>query len=82
MLVNVLLFIFVAGFVATVALGHVLLVAALWPGTPGGPVRAPIDTVAGARVQAFDPNAMQRALAAPLPEQKVHDMSLVYADEH
>jgi len=37
MLVNILLFIFVAGFVATVALGHVLLVAALWPGTPAEP---------------------------------------------
>jgi hypothetical protein len=39
MLVNVLLFIFVAGFVATVALGQVLLVVALWPGTPGEPVK-------------------------------------------
>jgi hypothetical protein len=34
-----------------------------------------------ARVLAFDPNTMHRALAAPLPEQQVHDMSLVYSDE-
>ena len=47
MLVNILIFIFVAGFVATVALGHVLVVAALWPGTPGAPVTAHAEEVAG-----------------------------------
>ena len=49
MLVNILLFIFVAGFVATVALGHVLLVAALWPGTPAEPGNA--ERVTGVVVQ-------------------------------
>jgi hypothetical protein len=34
-----------------------------------------------ARSPAFDPNAMHRALTGPLPEQRVHDMSLVYSDE-
>jgi len=50
MLVNILLFIFVAGFVATVALGHVLVVAA-WPGTPGAPVTAHAEEVAGGVIQ-------------------------------
>jgi len=50
MLVNILLLIFVGSFVATVALGHVLLVAALWPGTPGTPRRMP-KQVAGSVIQ-------------------------------
>jgi hypothetical protein len=41
----------------------------------------PHEAQHAARVQAFDPNAMHRALAGPLPEQRVHDMSLVYSDE-
>ena len=51
MLVNILLFIFASGFVATVALGHVLLVTALWPGTPGEPIKARAEDVSGGVVQ-------------------------------
>jgi hypothetical protein len=45
------------------------------------PATGPHEAQHAARVQAFDPNAMHRALAGPLPEQRVHDMSLVYSDE-
>ena len=41
----------------------------------------PHEAQHAARAQAFDPNAMHRTVAAPLAEQKVHDMSLVYSDE-
>jgi hypothetical protein len=34
------------------------------------------------RLQTFAPDEMHRNLPAPLPQQKYHDMSFVFSEEH
>jgi hypothetical protein len=43
MFVNILLFTFVSAFLAIVALGHVLLVTAIWPGAFKKPRESSLD---------------------------------------
>jgi len=46
MVIDILIFIFIASFIAIVALGHALLVAAIWPAPPKAPSKAHRDTAA------------------------------------
>lgn len=47
MLANILIVVFVSSFLAVVALGHVLLITAIWPG-PARPRRQPhLNTIGG-----------------------------------
>jgi hypothetical protein len=46
MVIDILIFIFIVSFIAIVALGHALLVAALWPAPPEVPGEARRDTAA------------------------------------
>ena len=47
MVIDILIFIFIASFIAIVALGHALLVVAIWPAPPKAPSDAHRDTAAG-----------------------------------
>jgi hypothetical protein len=44
MVVDILIFIFIASFIAIVAVGHALLVAAIWPAPPEAPRETHRDT--------------------------------------
>ena len=46
MVIDILIFIFIVSFIAIVALGHALLVAAIWPAPPEAPRDAHRDTAA------------------------------------
>lgn len=47
MFANILLFVFVGSFIAVVALGHVLLITAMWPDSFKIPRDPHLDTVPG-----------------------------------
>lgn len=56
MLANILVGTFISVFIAIVALGHVLLITAIWPGLLGKGCEQRSDTVAGANQQLHLPN--------------------------
>jgi hypothetical protein len=50
MIANILLFAFVGAFVAIAALGHGLLITAIWPNLLGSPLEPHRDTASGDRI--------------------------------